>query len=173
MGSSAPSASLTVSLCSPLASQPGQTESSAVYSGCKFDFSSWMPPSKHRQSAMGGAPGGALATKQACQDGCFYGDVGIRPALDKTKGALLPANGGRHSTAVPPVTQGHLPSGMGAYRAFYTPTEAGPLSTCDRIMTLPKREPLGVSSQLSGELELKQVRVMEHHSPAPPLSAPY
>lgn len=43
------------------------------------------------------------------------------------------------------------------------------LSTCDRIMTVPNRESLGESSQLNGELELRQVRVMEH-SPAPPLS---
>lgn len=103
--------------------------------------------------------------------------VGIRPALDKTKGVLLPANGGRHSTAVPPVIQGHLPSDMRTHHASYVPTEtdippereAGPLSTCDRIMTVPNRESLGESSQLNGELELRQVRVMEH-SPAPPLS---
>lgn len=91
-------------------------------------------------------------------------------------GVLLPANGGRHSIAVPPVIQSCLPSDMGTYRASYVPTEAdippekeaGPLSTCDRIMTLPNRESLGVSSQLNGELELRQVRVMEytqlHHS---------
>lgn len=100
MAPSAPSASLTVSLCSPLATQPGQTGSSAVYSGCKFDFSSWLPPSKPGQSC-GWGPRWGSRHKADLSGWLFLGVWSIQSALDKMRGVLLMANGVRYSSAVP------------------------------------------------------------------------
>lgn len=125
---------------------------------------------------MGGAPGGALATKQACRDGGFLGERGYKASTGQNDGSTAAGKWGQAQHSCSPSDPELPPPDMGTYRASYIPTEAdippkkeaGPLSTCDRIMTLPNRESLGVSSQLNGELELRQVRVMEytqlHHS---------